>query len=102
MTKRRRDLAAKLETDTDAPPPGWKDQIAPTPPPPKKETYKRKTYLVTPELVKRVKETAKREQVGQNELLRYLLTWALDELDAGRHEIPIEVERSHRIKYDQN
>ncbi len=96
MTKRKSDLAAKLGTET--PPPGWKEQI-------RSKTlaadtiYSRKTYLVTPELIERVKNTADREQVGQNELLRYLLTWALDQLDAGHHQLPLEVEQSHRIKY---
>lgn len=99
MTRRKSNLAAKLGGDTTQPIPGWKQQIAPAVIPDKKETYTRKTYLVTPELIERVKVTAEREQVGQNELLRYLLTWALDQLDDGHHQLPIEVEKSHRIKY---
>lgn len=101
MNKRQRDLAAKLGNEA-APAPGWKEQINPTPAPepePSKLEYIRKTYLVTPELIERVKQTADREKVGQNELLRYLLTWALDELDEGNHHLPLEEEKSHRIKF---
>jgi hypothetical protein len=97
MTTRKNNLSAKLGGDTQTVP-GWKQQIAPAIPD-KKETYTRKTYLVTSELIERVRVTAEREQVGQNELLRYLLTWALDQLDGGHHELPLEVEKSHRIKF---
>jgi len=99
MSRRKRDLTAKLGQEN-SPAPGWKEQITPTPPPPdSKPTYIRKTYLVTQTLINRVKETADRERVGQNELLRYLLTWALDELEAGNHQLPIEQKTSHRIKF---
>ena len=93
MPKRKHDLASKLSnTQT----PGWKEQI--TPAKTKSASYIRKTYLVTPELIERIKSTSIREQVGQNELVRYLLTWALDRLDEGDHNLPVEVEQVYRIK----
>lgn len=98
MTKRKRDLSAKLGREPDQAP-GWKEQIIAPATKQRLESYTRKTYLVTPALIERVRDTAEREQVGQNELLRYLLTWALDQLDQGSHELPIEVQQSHRIKF---
>jgi len=98
VAERKRDLAAKFGGDTHAKqPPGWKEQISPAKL--KTETYIRKTYLISPELIERIKVTAEREQVGQNELVRYILAWALEQLDQGGLSLPVEVEKVHRIKF---
>jgi len=99
VAERKRDLSAKLggETASAKDPPGWKQQI--TPVNVKAEAYLRKTYLITPELIERVKVTAKLKQVGQNELVRYLLNWALGQLDDGTLNLPVEVEQVNRIKF---
>jgi hypothetical protein len=102
MAKRKEDLAKKLGGGGTTPP-GWKSQIAPGGPaePAKAEpqpspSYQRKTYLITPDMVQRIKDTAAHYRVGQNELVRFLLGQALDQLDAGRLELPLE--ETYRIK----
>ena len=90
MAKRKDKLTEKL---------GWKGQIAAVGAREEKKksaNYTRKTYLIEPVMVDRVKETAGRHQVGQNELVRFLLGYALDQLDAGAVELPLE--QFHRIK----
>ena len=38
----------------------------------------------------RVRLLADREHVGQNELVRYLLTWSLSQIESGKHRLPAE------------
>lgn len=77
---------------------GWRDQFedAPSPElissshkkaPPR---YKRKTYLMTDELIRRVESHAQKVGVGVNEMNRYLLTLALDLVERGEHEIQVK------------
>jgi hypothetical protein len=89
VSKRSDDLARKM---------GWKAQIGgeEAQPAPASANYQRKTYLVSPELVQRVKATAQHYKVGQNELVRFLLGRALDQLDAGELELPLE--ETYRIR----
>jgi hypothetical protein len=77
---------------------GWKAQVS-TPQEPEKiskANYQRKTYLIAPEMVDRVKATAEQYRVGQNELVRFLLGYSLDQLDQGKLELPLE--ETYRIK----
>jgi len=93
VSKRQEKSAEKMQQ------PGWQDQIEPareSQPPP--ASYKRKTYLITPAMITRVKATAKEHRVGQNELVRFLLGYALDQLNAGNLELPLET--TYRIKSD--
>lgn len=84
--------------------PGWESQIQQSHPPAAKEeerpswNYKgpdapnkvvRKTYLVTNELKDRIAHVAEQNSVGPNELVRFLLTAALDQLDAGTLALPV-------------
>ena len=93
MPKRAKDLSEKLSGEQQ--PAGWQDQLGPGRPPtgPEKEpvhagSLRRKTYLITDELGERVRTLADSEHVGQNELVRYLLTWSLDQIDSGAHHLP--------------
>ena len=52
----------------------------------------KKSYVLTPEIVRRVAEQAEAHGVGVGEMARYLLTFAMDQIDSGVHEIPVEVE----------
>lgn len=72
---------------------GWENQFGEAPPIKGKEKPKlqRKTYLVSEELASRLDTTAKQYNVGVNELLRYLLTKGLDEVNSGAHKLPVRV-----------
>lgn len=88
MAKRRQQLEASLESG--APPTGWRDkfQVGGG----KKDTeYQRKTYLLEPEMVLRVAALAQREAVPINDLVRFLLGYALDEVESGGIELPVKV-----------
>jgi hypothetical protein len=90
-------LDAKLDTGMQP----WESQIekslraqsAALQPPENLDKVKRKTFLVTQALIDRINETADTHGVGQNELVRHLLTWSLDQIDAGNHHIPLGTPR---------
>jgi len=74
-------------------PQGWRDQVeAPEEAPPSKRAgrYYRKTYLITSDLEDRIRGMADQERVGQNELVRYLLAYALEQIESGKHKLPAE------------
>jgi len=103
MAKRKNNLADKLASN--ATPPGWRDVVVagqePSPPDKKRnkddDEQQRKTYLITVGIIRRVANLAKKERVGVNELARYLMTYALDEIESGRHKLPTETEERRRI-----
>jgi hypothetical protein len=107
MARRKQELADKLGGDGQVPRrPGWRDTItlgrgapeapAPDPEPDPEATprrrsrrrYKRKTYLISPEMIAHIEEVADQERVGINELVRFLLGTALDMVEDGQLEIP--------------
>ena len=49
----------------------------------------RKTYLMTDELIQRLDIMAKANNVGVNELVRFLVKYGLDGLDAGTYTLPV-------------
>ncbi len=59
--------------------------------------YYRKTYLLTEELIDRVKQVANEYRVGHSELVRWALQTILDEIEAKEREIPITVKERHVI-----
>ena len=92
MTKRTNALSSKLGSEH---PQGWRDQVGRNEQQdlPQKDTskagqYKRKTFLITPELENRIRMLADEQLVGQNELVRYLLTFALEQVENGVHKLP--------------
>lgn len=112
MAKRKNQLADRLNSGAKAKP-GWRDIIAQpetTPEPavadvqpaveaplrqvskpkakPPAPTYKRKTYLVAPEMIERIEAVADQERVGINQLVRYMLDLALTQIETGEHSIP--------------
>ncbi|MBP8003202.1 MAG: hypothetical protein KA314_29185 [Chloroflexi bacterium] len=96
---RKKDLASKLSTPaTGEARPGWRDTITsgqpvafgltePEPAQPE-SLLRRKTYLLTPDLIEQIEALADRERVGINELVRYLLGMALEQVDTGRLNVP--------------
>lgn len=85
--KRQQQLEASLEGPTTTPS-GWRDKFQAT----RKDTeYQRKTYLLEPEMVQRIARLAQDEDVPINDLVRFLLTHALDEVESGRVELPVRV-----------
>ena len=96
MAKRAKDLSEKLAGES-KPASGWLDQVGTVQPEPggahdsaRAGVYKRKTFLITDEIEERVRLLADREHVGQNELVRYLLTWSLSQIESGKHRLPAE------------
>ncbi|KAA3664979.1 MAG: hypothetical protein DWQ04_02940 [Chloroflexi bacterium] len=108
MAKRKSQLAGKLGGQEDARP-GWRDTILSNQPaeqevpqtqPRTKTTTrvrrkrvdpnkpKRKTYLITQDIIDRIEMLAEEERVGINDLTRFLLTVALDLAENGEIEIP--------------
>lgn len=107
---RKRDLANKLSQSSGSQAdrrPGWRDAITgpardSAPEPEREESQpqqrqqaqqrssrlKRKTYLLTPELIEHVADLAETERVGINELVRYLLRASLEMVEAGELPIP--------------
>jgi hypothetical protein len=79
-------------------PQGWKDQFETEPvaeeqKPSSKQAgvkYKRKTYLMSDDLIERIKAQAEKFGVGINETHRYLVSLALEQVEAGEHEPEIQ------------
>lgn len=61
--------------------------------------WTQRTYRLTPELVDRLNATARDYQVGVSDLVRYLLTVALDQVESGGLEIPTRTSGLRRIDY---
>jgi len=103
MAQRKQDLANKISTQSDVRP-GWRDTItgvAPTearrpafikaePQPEPAAKIKRKTYLLYAGMIEEIETLAAREQVGINDLVRYLLGAALDQVYEGKITIPTQ------------
>lgn len=101
---RKRNLRDKLDGAAERP--GWMDTINPgaaaeepeaaTPARGSRRTarsrpanaIRRKTYLLSEELINRIEQLAERERVGINELVRYLLTESIAAVEAHEWKIP--------------
>lgn len=102
MGKRRNTLSDKLSTNNKNSRPGWQDtiraqeaveeeaeQVVQKQPSRKKRNKAvRKTYLLTPDLIERIEEVAEEEQVAINELVRFLIRSALNQIEDGQLVIP--------------
>jgi hypothetical protein len=53
--------------------------------------YQRKTYLLRPRMIERIAELSEREGLQVNELVRFLLAYGLEEVEAGRLDLPGKV-----------
>lgn len=62
--------------------------------------YYRKTYLLTEELIERIKQLADDTGVGYSELVRWALQTILDEVEGGERQIPVTVEEKKVIDTD--
>lgn len=106
MARRKQDLAGKISSPGDARP-GWRDtitgglhaeqpavrrpgfiEVEAEPDPANK--LKRKTYLLYVGMVEEIESLAVQERVGINELVRYLLGAALDQVYQGQLTIPTQ------------
>ncbi len=79
----KKSLKSKLAA-TDRPV-SWKDQGEQ-----KADKWRRKTYLLTDDLVARIQATQVDQGVPINEFIRFGLTYFLDQLDSGALELPTE------------
>jgi hypothetical protein len=90
VAKRQIQLEANLESTTQ--PTNWRDKFQVGVGTPKKDTdYQRKTYLLDPEMVAEIASLAKREEVPINDLVRFLLGLALQEVASGEVTLPVRV-----------
>ena len=106
MARRKQDLAGKITSRSDARP-GWRDTITgglqaeqttarrpefmePEPEPEPANKIKRKTYLLYAGMIEEIASLAAQERVGINELVRYLLGTALDQVYEGTLTIPTQ------------
>jgi len=62
------------------------------------EHFQRKTYVLERDQVTRLKEMAASYHVGINELARWLLTQAMDRVDDGEWELPLESEQVWHLR----
>lgn len=108
MARRKNDLAGKLSSSSRPARPGWRETITlgqpgqqgqqaqrpdftqrqPEPEPANK--LKRKTYLVYAGMIDEIAQLAEQERVGINDLVRFLLGNALDQVYDGTLEIPTQ------------
>lgn len=87
--------------------PSWKDTIAPTAEPvkksksngtsPSKQKMIRKTYLLYQNDIDRVAQLAQDENVGINELTRYLLNLGCELVESGQHQLPTTTQEVRKI-----
>ena len=56
-----------------------------------KSTWVHKTFLLTPKLLERLEQAVAREGVGKNEFVRYALDSFLNDLESGRHKLPVQI-----------
>ena len=64
------------------------------------ERYQRKTYVLERDQVDRIKVLAQGQGIGINALTRWLLTHALDAIESGEWELPIEEVTVKRLVSD--
>ena len=64
------------------------------------DKYTQRTYRMTEELVERLTATADAYQVGISDLVRFLLTRGLDQIDAGELVIPTKAAGLRVIEHD--
>jgi hypothetical protein len=53
--------------------------------------FRRKTYLMSDDLIARIEKVAREQDVGINEMHRYLVMIALEAVEKGTHQIEIQV-----------
>ncbi len=88
MANKKQELEVKLGSWTDQASLTRTPQPSPEPVPtaPRDKTT-RETYAVARSLIDRIADTATTYDMTQSELVGYLLTWALDQVDAGLHDM---------------
>ena len=79
MAKKQQSLEQKLGS--------WTDQAQLTRTPTVTSPAERKTYGVNRSLMERVTDMAQARGISENEVIGRLLTWALDEVASGKHDI---------------
>ncbi len=60
-----------------------------------------RTYAITPDLVARLDEAVCKFRVGHSDLVRYLLSVALDQVESGSLEIPVKTPGLLLIDHDK-
>ncbi|MGQ4810249.1 hypothetical protein NKDENANG_03700 [Candidatus Entotheonellaceae bacterium PAL068K] len=91
MAKKKQALDSRLGSWTDQARLTRTQPLAPEPAPLQQPAMaRRQEYRVARSLMDRIAETAKTHSMTRNELVGYLLTWSLDQIDAGAHDLPSE------------
>ena len=84
MAKKQKSFESKLGS--------WKDQASLTRSQSNDESGEksanRAEYVVSRSLMTRIAEAAQKNSMSESEVVGHLLTWALDQVDAGVHSFP--------------
>lgn len=94
MNKKQQSFETKLGSWTDLATPGYNQQPAEDTVIPSSITDKsssqplRERYRINRSLMDRIVTTAVSHDLSPNEVIGHLLTWALDQVDAGEHQLP--------------
>lgn len=97
---RKKELTDKLSAPSERP--GWRETITTGQPqleqpkaaePPEQGVIVRKTFLLTRDLIAKIDGMAKSENVGVNELVRYLLGVAIEQVHSQQLKVPTKPSR---------
>lgn len=66
----------------------------------KPEKWKRRTFLLTPELAERIDELAEQYAVEKNALVRYALDVMMSQIESGEHELPVKEKVVREIEWE--
>ncbi len=66
----------------------------------KPEKWKRRTFLLTPDLAERIDELAEQYAVEKNALVRYALDVMIAQIESGEHELPVKEKVVREIEWE--
>lgn len=66
----------------------------------KPEKWKRRTFLLTPDLAERIDELAEQYAVEKNALVRYALDAIISDIESGEHELPVKEKVVREIEWE--
>lgn len=67
---------------------------------PKPEKWKRRTFLLTPDLAERIDDLAEQYAVEKNALVRYALDVMIAQIESGEHELPVKEKVVREIEWE--
>jgi len=68
---------------------------------PKPEKWKRRTFLLTPDLAERIDALAEQYAVEKNALVRYALDAMISQIESGEHKLPVKEKVVREIEWEE-